>query len=362
MSLMDSLTSILIGVAIESWEIFLEAAPYLFLGFGVAGLLHILVPDERIMDILGESAGKVRSVINAAIAGIPLPLCSCGVIPAAISLKKRGATRGAALSFLISTPETGVDSIAITYALLDPLMTVFRPIATFITAVTAGTMDNFFAKKEESRTLKTLSMATGSEGFSCSCSSCVTPSEGESPLRKVHQAARYAYVELLGDISKWLIVGIILAGIISYAIPENLIGTYLGGGITSMFLMLLIGIPLYICATASTPLAATLISKGMSPGTAFVFLLAGPATNAATITMVTKFLGKRTAVIYLTVISLCSIGFGLILDLIYFRMGVEVTSIVGSTSETLPQGVKTAFALLMIPLIAYSLYRARCEG
>ncbi len=139
------------GILLASWEIFVEAAPYLIFGFGVAGLLNILVPDQKIVEYLGSSAGKVRSVINASLAGLPLPLCSCGVIPAAMSIRKRGANRGATLSFLISTPQTGVDSIAITYALLDPIMTVFRPIATLVTAILAGLADNLLIGEEEKK-------------------------------------------------------------------------------------------------------------------------------------------------------------------------------------------------------------------
>jgi len=264
--ILTDLTALIMGIAGATWEIFAEAAPYLFLGFGIAGLLHALVPDEKIVSYLGASAGKVRSVINAAIAGVPLPLCSCG-----------GA--------------------------------------------------------------------------------CSIPApQGQSLSQRIYGSLKSAYVELLGDISKCLMVGIVIAGIISYAIPESFILSYLGGGVGSMLVMLVIGIPLYICATASTPLAAALIAKGMSPGTAFVFLLAGPATNAATITMVTKFLGKRSAAIYLASIGIFSIAFGLLLDFIYAKMGIEATSIVGYASEILPDDVKTLFAILMLPLIANGIY------
>jgi len=266
MSLTNTLTDIVTGIAGEMWMIFPDAAPYLFLGFGVAGLLHIFIPDEKIMDYLGASAGKFRSVINASIAGIPLPICSCGIVPTAISLRKRGATRGATVSFLISTPETGVDSIAITYALLDPIMTVFRPIAAFVTALAAGITNNLL--------IKDVNPTSSEEAASCTCSTCSTLSEDPSFAERIYAGIRYAYLDLLGEISGWLIVGILLAGIISYAIPESSSHNYLGGGLASMLIMLVVGIPLYICATASTPIAAALIAKGMSPGTAFVFLLA----------------------------------------------------------------------------------------
>ncbi|WP_268767994.1 permease [Methanosarcina mazei] len=171
------------------------------------------------------------------------------------------------------------------------------------------------------------------------------------------ECLKYAFIELPGEIAKWMLIGILLAGIISYAIPETLVQEYLGGGFSSMLVMLVIGIPLYICATASTPLAASLVAKGMSPGTAFVFLLAGPATNAATITMVARFLGKRSAVLYVGVISLCAIGAGILLDWLYFKLGISVTATLGSAEEMLPESIKLGFAVLLLPLMLYGIFR-----
>ncbi len=431
------------GVLLASWEIFVEAAPFLILGLGIAGILNTMVPDQKIMDYLGAPAGKIRSVFNASLAGLPLPLCSCGVVPAAMSIRKRGANRGATLSFLISTPETGVDSIAITYALLDPLMAVFRPLATLATAILAGLADNYLIgeepKKKESKgqdtsdkkvgilAVSTLLGTPALQGNSCSLScSCNKPADSESPkadpvsnmvktievkpsglkplqisgksagvvrnlaldnpvlqkdapscdcgscgcgekkseTRREYKMSlkeqfvkgiKYAYIELPGDISKWMLIGILLAGIISYAIPENLIHDYLGGGLSSMLVMLLVGIPLYICATASTPLAASLIAKGMSPGTAFVFLLAGPATNAATITMVARFLGKRSAVLYVGVISLCALGAGVFLDWLYLNLGISATATMGTAKEFLPEDLKIFLAVLLFSLMLYGM-------
>jgi len=349
MSMMNTLTVLIAGIAGAMWRIFLDAAPYLFLGFGVAGLLHIFIPGEQIMDYLGASAGKFRSVVNASIVGIPLPICSCGIVPTAISLRKRGAT----VSFLISTPETGVDSIAITYALLDPIMTVFRPTAAFVTALAAGITNNLLIRDEDP--------ADPEETVSCHCSTCSTLSEDPGFAERIYAGIRYAYLDLLGEISGWLIVGILLAGIISYAIPDSLIPSYLGGGLASMLVMLVVGIPLYIGATASTPIAAALIAKGMSPGTAFVFLLAGPATNAVTITMVARFLGKRSAALYLTLIAICSVALGLALDFLSLEMGLETTAIAGCVSEVLPQEVKLLFAVLMLLAMTYALYHTMRE-
>ncbi len=365
MGLNESLFSITKGVLLESWYLFEEAAPYLFLGFTVAGLLHALVPDDKILKYLGKSAGKFRSAFNASLLGIPLPLCSCGVVPTALSLKNRGATKGATLSFMISTPETGVDSIAITYALLDPIMTVFRPIASMTTALFTGIAENILGEKRDQvkkkESIVMMQPMADCSDSSCSCNATSSPEEDTSMKKKVKGAFKYSFIELLGDISWWLMVGILLAGIISYVIPDEMVGDYLGGGLFSMILMLVVGIPLYICATASTPLAAALVAKGMSPGTAFVFLLAGPATNAATITMVTKFLGRKSATLYLGMIAICSLAFGLLLDLIYIRLGIDVSSIVGSASNVLAPGIKTAFALLLIPFMVYGIYVQRIQ-
>lgn len=377
------------GILLASWGIFVEAAPFLIFGLGVAGILNIMVPDQKIMDYLGAPAGKVRSVLNASLAGLPLPLCSCGVVPAAMSIRKRGANKGATLSFLISTPETGVDSIAITYALLDPLMAIFRPLATLATAILAGLADNFLigeeSKKKDSKkqetpgkkvgvlTVSTL-LGASVQGNPCSLPSCSCnrPADPESskvkPLKtggenkksvkeQLVKGIKYAYIELPGDISKWMMIGILLAGIISYAVPESLIQNYLGGGLTSMLVMLLVGIPLYICATASTPLAASLVAKGMSPGTAFVFLLAGPATNAATITMVARFLGKRSAALYVGVISLCALGAGVLLDWLYLKLGISATATLGTAKELLPEDLKIGLAVLLLPLMLYGIFR-----
>jgi uncharacterized protein len=180
--------------------------------------------------------------------------------------------------------------------------------------------------------------------------------KGKTLRARLLEGIKYAYIDLPGDISKWMLVGILFAGIISYLVPETLIQNYLGGGLMSMFFMLLVGIPLYICATASTPLAASLIAKGMSPGTAFVFLLAGPATNVATITMVARFLGKRSAVLYVGAISLCALAAGVTLDWFYLKFGVNAVASFGTAKELLPENLQIAFALLLLSLMLYGTF------
>jgi uncharacterized protein len=224
-------------------------------------------------------------------------------------------------------------------------------------------------KPEDVRHLSLASLDLQKDVSSCGCRSCgcgekeseTDKKNKESVKARLIKGIKYAYIELPAEISKWMLIGILFAGIISYAVPESLIHNYLGGGIGSMLVMLLVGIPLYICATASTPLAASLIAKGMSPGTAFVFLLAGPATNAATITMVAHFLGKRSAAVYLGTISLCALGAGFLLDWIYLKLGISAIATVGTAKELLPEDLKLGFAVFLLPLMLYGVFRSEEE-
>ena len=337
--------SMLTGLIKEIWHTIDEASLYILFGIFVAGLIQMFVDKDKIARHLGGRG--IKSVLLAAICGIPLPLCSCGVIPTAISLKKNGASKGATLSFLISTPESGVDSIAISYALLDPLMTIFRPIAAFVTAIIAGILENIFGKKEKDVTSSPID----------SCVFCNGEDKGHnhSLIQKFKYGMRYAFVDLLGDISKWLMLGIVIAGIISYFVPQSVIENYLGHGWQAMLIMLIVGIPLYICATASTPIAAALIAKGMSPGVALVFLLVGPATNIAGILSVGKFLGKRSIIIYLLSISVCAVILGLLLNQIYLISGINIRATLGKAGEVLPHYLKIISAVILIVLMAYGI-------
>ncbi len=340
--------NMLASVAAEVWQVFNDASFYILFGVFVAGLIQIFVDKERIAHHLGTPG--LRSVVVAALFGVPLPLCSCGVIPTAVSLRKNGASRGAVLSFLISTPESGVDSIAISFAMLDPLIALFRPVAAFVTAIIAGVMENVFGTKNNASAPK-------EEG-------CVFCREAGNAHNhglgfKFRHGMRYAFVELLGDIAFWLTIGIVAGGIISYFVPDDFIGRYLGTDWQAMLLMLAIGIPLYICASASTPIAAALIAKGMSPGVALVFLLAGPATNTAGILAVAKFLGKRSAVIYLVSISVCALLLGLALNQIYSFTGIDSKAVLGKAGEVIPGYIKLASSVALIVLMVWAVWRPR---
>jgi uncharacterized membrane protein YraQ (UPF0718 family) len=296
--------------ALQTWYTFADAAPWLLFGFVVAGIVYVLLPVDKVTGHLGRPG--LTGIVKAALIGIPLPLCSCSVIPVASAIKKRGASRGAFVSFLVSTPETGVDSIAISYALLGPLLAVIRPIAAFLSAVAAGVLVNRFAGLEgpndESRP------GDPETGAAC-CVSCGCDTEGSArPRGTIGEALRYGLVDMFKDLSPWLVAGFVLAGLFSALLPEGFLERYVGGGPAAMLLMLVVGLPLYVCATSSTPVAAVLIAGGLSPGAALVFLLAGPATNIATMLIVARDTGRRGLVIYLVSIAVVAVAVGLVTD------------------------------------------------
>lgn len=266
----------IINIFLEAWHLLLESSLYVIFGLLVSGLLQVFLNPNTISRQLGQ--GKFKPVFKAAFMGIPLPLCSCGVLPAAVSLRKQGANTGATTAFLISTPESGIDSLAITYALLDPVMTVARPVAAFTTATVAGIAENTFNSPENER--------SATPDLTCPVDACCDgkdcPPEGHKKhhtlKQKVIAGFKYALTNVWGDMAGWFLLGLLLAGLITTLVSEEILVRYLGGGLPSMLLMLAVGIPLYICATASTPVAAALILKGVSPGAALVFLLGYPQT------------------------------------------------------------------------------------
>jgi hypothetical protein len=287
---------------------FNEVAIYLLFGFLVAAILHIFFPESLVRKHLGKNS--MGSVIKATLFGIPLPLCSCGVVPVATSLKNSGASKGATVSFLITTPEVGADSFLVTYSLLGWVFGVFRVISSIVTGFVAGILVNVFGKNDEGTMLP------------------MAVSEKKETMKdRARNTPRYLEYELLGSIANPLLVGFLVAGLIAVFIPEGFFERYMGSDFLSMLLMLVIGIPMYVCASASTPIAASLIMKGMSPGAALVFLLTGPATNAIGITTIAKVVGKRSVGIYLTVICVASLTAGYVLNLFvgYFGFSQVIT-------------------------------------
>ncbi len=326
--------SFVISALIASWEMLLNASVYILFGIAVGGMFKMFLSTEFVARHLGK--GRFSSVFKAALLGIPIPLCSCSVLPAAASLKKHGANNGATTAFLISTPESGVDSISITYALLDPILTVARPLVAFITAFTAGFAENLFHPPPQQSVTNN---KTSSQGDTCAGDPSCCQEEGHphySFTEKIKVGIGYAVGELWSDLAGWFFTGIILAGVITALLPAELIESSLGGGLNSMLLMLVIAVPLYICATASTPIAAAFILKGVSPGTVLIFLLVGPATNVTSLSVLLGMLGKRATSLYLASIVVVSLLCGLLLDLVYMKMGISAAAIVGQGSEMIP--------------------------
>jgi len=318
----------------SSWQLLLDSAPYVILGLALGGILQAFLSPGYVARHLGK--GRFLPVLKAALFGIPLSICSCGVMPAAAALKRQGANNGATIAFLISTPESGIDTISISYALLGPILTVARPLAALLSAFVAGSLENLLNPPRPQLVMFS--------AIACPVDNCCDGREchpdrhrrHHSFLEKVRAGLRYAALEIWGDLAAWFLLGILLAGMITALVPETVITSYLGGGIAAMLLMLLIGIPLYICASSSTPIAAALILKGVSPGVALVFLLAGPATNIATITVLTGLLGKRATALYLASIAVVSVLCGLGVDWLYWTLGIKAQAVVGQAAEIMP--------------------------
>lgn len=294
-----------------------QMAPYLILGFIFAGLLHAFVPKRAVVRHLGgETLG---SAVKAAVIGVPMPLCSCGVVPTGIGLRKRGASRAAVVSFLVSTPQTGVDSIAATYAFFGWVLAVFRPLAAFVSGIVAGAA-TLLLKRNTADDEHWLKYHVQSED------ALETEGNAGSVWVRFARGMRFAFVELLGDISLWLVLGIALAAVISLIVPDDFFADRLPEGMVQKLVMMVIGIPLYVCSTASIPIAAVLMTKGVSAGAAFVFLMTGPATNAATMLIIGRVMGRRVLMVYLASIALTALGFGVALDFLVAHWGLTIES------------------------------------
>ncbi len=325
--------NILYKFGIGIWDMFLEMSPYLLLGFAFAGILHVLVPKEVITKQIGKKS--IWSILKATLLGIPLPLCSCGVIPTGVSFYKNGASKGATNAFLISTPQTGVDSILITSSLMNWPWAIMRPIVALITGVFGG--------------LLTDKMDTSDFNIEVeSCSDC-------SVKPKRHwfiEIIDYAFFEFLPDISRQLIIGILIAVAITLFIPPSVFSDYLTNPFLNMLFILVASIPLYVCATGSVPIASSLLLLGVSPGAVLVFLMAGPATNAATISVLWKSLGKKATLAYLISIIGGALFFGVLIDYVlpttWFSISESVSTHIHGESTS---WIAISSALLLISLI-----------
>ncbi len=334
-----------------SWYILCDTAIYILVGFAIAGVLQAVMAGGRTIRWLSERSP--RSVFLATMVGLPLPLCSCGVLPSAVTLHKSGASKGATLSFLISTPETSVTSILLTYSLLGPLMAIYRPIAACVTALTAGFIENFLERRSESET----GSEQADEGETASC--CNTDEQNQDTpedARGVKEGLRFAFIDLFDDIFLWIVVGIVAAAAIQVFLPAGLFQAFFSDPFTSMLLMLVIGIPLYICAESSTPIAAALIAQGMNPGAALVLLLVGPATNIGAVGVLYRELGRRTVIVYLTTIAIIALLAGWVLNLL--TAGTAFPLAVRAFNEPLvPQWLKVCGAIAFLVLGVFTMRR-----
>lgn len=323
---------------IALWDLTLEMAPYLLLGFLIAGLLNGVFSKDWLQRKLGKPG--LASSIRASLFGIPLPLCSCGVIPTGVSFHKNGASKGATTSFLISTPQTGVDSILITYALMGWAYAIIRPIIAFITGVFGGFIADNYVVEEQIK-------ASGS------CDSCAHDNS-EKP-HWFNRIFKYAFVTFLQDISRYLVLGLVLAAIITVALPDSWFTEYIDQAWLNMLIVLVASIPLYVCATASVPIAAALLLKGISPGAAIVFLMAGPATNIATLTVLWNTIGKKTTLTYLGSIIGGALVFGVIIDYAVpssiYKYFLPLSSITETEQHILPHWLMVFSGIILIYLI-----------
>ena len=325
-------------IVVDFWATLAEMSPYLLFGFGVAGLLSVWVNADRVERHLGGVG--FWQVFKASLFGVPLPLCSCGVIPVSMSLHKHGASKAATVSFLLSTPQTGVDSILVTYSLLGPVFAVFRPLVAFVTGLFGGCVVNAVENHDTRPEPETKP--------ECSDSCC----SNEKKQGWFVRAFRHGFVTLPADIGTSMIVGLSIAALIAALVPENYFAEKLSGAgssILSMMVMMAVGIPIYVCATASVPIAAKLILIGLNPGAAFVFLVTGPATNAATLATIASQLGKRTAVIFLLTVVISALAGGLLLDVIF-------AGDVGSLEhyhEMLPGWLKNICAVILLGVLGW---------
>jgi uncharacterized membrane protein YraQ (UPF0718 family) len=323
-------------IGLKMWFTLCEMAPYILFGFFAAGVLSVLVSPQTVERHLGGRS--FFSSVKAALFGVPLPLCSCSVIPVTVSLRKHGAGRAAATAFLLSTPQTGVDSIVVTYSLLGPVFAIFRPIVAFLTGILGGMGVALLDGEEPVKDIPP-----------CEEECCSGYAKG-----KLYHIFHYGFITLGRDIARPLVAGILIAGLIAALVPDNFFSDKLGTGIAPMLVMLVIGIPMYVCSTASVPIAASLIAKGISPGAALVFLVTGAATNAAGIATVWKIMGRKTAVIYLATVAVSALISGFVLDYLFGYIRQHGWHM-APHGEMLPDEIKVLSALVLCALLIYVL-------
>lgn len=320
------------------WQTALEMSPYLLFGFLVAGFLSVLLSRQAVERHLGGRG--IIQVIKAALFGVPMPLCSCSVIPVTMSLHKHGASKAAAVSFLLSTPQTGAENIFVVYSLLGPLFAIFSPVAAFVTGIVGGILVNFLDRS-----------SSPVENNHPDCTDeCCNPAR---KTNKVFSALRFGLVVLPRDIARPLLVGLAIAAFITALVPDDFFADKLPHGFISMLIIMVLSIPVYVCATASIPIAAAMIAKGLDPGAAFVFLLIGPTTNAAGIATIWKILGQKTAFIYLFAVMGCALAGGSLLNLL--TKGVPSIASMHHHGQMLPGFVNYVSIIVLLIVIGFAI-------
>ena len=325
-------------IILSVWKYLTQTAPYLLLGLCGAGVIHSFIRIEFIRRHLGGNG--LLSILKASFVGIPLPLCSCSVVPAAVELRKSGAGNAPVSSFLISTPESGVDSMAMTYGMMDLPMTLIRPVAAFLTSTLAGIFQAF---------LNPFECKTNPAKPSC-CSKT-------SKSSKWKRALEYGLGDLVDDLAPWLAVGLLLGGVLEFIVPDNFLENI--NGLTGRLLVLGVGIPFYVCASASTPIAGALILKGMDPGTALIFLLTGPATNLSNMVVLQQYIGKRGVLINIIIIALVSLILSYLVDFLYGYYHWSLDFRIGQHHNKTGGILQHLMAAFLLILLAKGIYRSK---
>lgn len=314
----------------EFVTLFAEMAPFLLLGFLLAGVIHVWIPNHLYVPKISKA--NFKSVLWAALFGVPLPICSCGVIPTSIAIRREGASKGASVSFLISTPATGVDSILATYSLLGLPFAILRPIAAFVTALFGGVLTNFATRGETADVPKEDCAESCHDG--CCDDHCGDHDEThEGFMRKLKETLRYGFVDMVSNVSKWLCIGLVLGALIAAFVPNDFFLALREYPVLCMLAVLVLAMPMYTCATGSIPLALALVAKGITPGAALVLLMAGPATSIASMLVVGKAFGKRTLVAYLVSIAAGALFFGFIVDTFFMDTFLSTMLPSGAATE-----------------------------
>ncbi|MCI0471225.1 MAG: SO_0444 family Cu/Zn efflux transporter [Candidatus Aminicenantes bacterium] len=332
---------------LETYRLFVEISPYLIIGFFFAGLLHTLLGEKYIKKHFARSG--LWSMIKAAAFGVPLPVCSCGVIPLAEAMRRDGASRSSTMTFLVSTPSSGVDSILATYALMGPIFAIFRPIASFLSGIMVGVVTHAAGGKDENDDLTLKQSESDGQG---------NTNNKSLPKKSIGQVFCYGFEVIPAEIARWLIIGVIIGGAIASLVPDDFGSRYLHNPLLSYVMVLLISIPIYVCATGSIPIAASLITKGVLPGAALAFLIAGPATNTVTISFVYKRMGKRITALYILSIIIVSVATGLIFDWIW-RHSPGDMGFITAGDRFIPHALKILSAVALLLIIINSKYNLR---